>query len=85
MRSGSRVAVGVAGKLTQLRDILDAVTGPSREIDSACARLAGWHRVDPRFAKNRKGVWITSEEFIGTNSDGSPRLGGDSDRKGDGR
>ncbi len=48
----------------------------SRELDGLLARHFGWHRVEPRFARNKAGGWIAPEDFLGVNSDGSPRLDG---------
>ena len=46
----------------------------SRELDGMLARHFGWHRVEPRFVRNKAGGWIAPEDFLGVNSDGSPRL-----------
>ncbi len=63
-----------AEEIAALVERLEAGSGPSREADRAIARLLGWHRVEPRFARNKHGAWISPEDFIGTYSDGSPKL-----------
>lgn len=55
---------------------LEAAEVGSRELDGAVARLFGWHRVEPRFSRNKHGGWIAPEDFIGLYSDGSPKLDG---------
>lgn len=53
---------------------LKAATGGSRELDTLIARVGGWHRVEPRFTRNRRGGWIAPEDFIGVDSAGAPIL-----------
>ena len=53
---------------------LEAAEVGSRELDCLLAREFGWHRVEPRFARNKHGAWIAPEDFMGVQSDGSPRL-----------
>ena len=61
-----------AGALEDLIRKLETATGPTKELDRAIARLIGWHRVEPRHARNRHGAWISPDEFLGVMSDGSP-------------
>lgn len=63
--------------MTDLADLIarvEAATGPDREADRAIARMIGWHRVEPRFTRNRKGGWIAPEDFMGVEQSGAPRL-----------
>ncbi len=63
--------------MSSLADLIarvEAATRPDREADRQLARMIGWHRVEPRFTRNRKGGWIKPEDFICLESDGSPRL-----------
>lgn len=53
---------------------LEGACEGSRELDGLIARCFGWHRVEPRHARNKAGGWIAPEDFLGVNSDGSPRL-----------
>ena len=55
---------------------LEAATVGSRELDGVLARHFGWHRVEPRHTRSKGGGWIAPEDFMGVNSDGSPRLDG---------
>lgn len=55
---------------------LEAATEPTRELSRLVARAVGWHRVEPRHAKNKYGAWIAPQDFIGVMSDGSPILDG---------
>lgn len=55
---------------------LEAAKEGGRELDGLVARAFGWHRVEPRFARNKHGGWIAPEDFIGLYSDGSPKLDG---------
>ena len=61
---------------TPLITRLEEAAEGSRELDGMLARHFGWHRVEPRFARNKGGGWIAPEDFFGVNSDGSPRLDG---------
>lgn len=47
----------------------------SRELDGKLARALGWHRVEPRFTRNKKGGWISPDEFLGVYPDGAPVYG----------
>lgn len=60
--------------LTELLARVEAATGPDRELDRLLAKQFGWHRVEPRNTTSKKGGWIAPEDFMGLNSDGSPRL-----------
>lgn len=53
---------------------LENAKGPDRALDGHIAKQFGWHRVEPRFTRNRKGGWIAPQDFIGLSSDGSPIL-----------
>lgn len=55
---------------------VEALTGPSKEVDRAVARVVGWFRVEPRHSRNRYGGWIAPDDFIGAYRDGSPMLDG---------
>lgn len=45
-----------------------------RAFDRDIAKAIGWHRVEPRFSKSKKGGWIRPEDFRGTMSSGAPIL-----------
>lgn len=60
--------------MTDLLARLEVAEAGSRELDCLIARHFGWHRVEPRHARNKAGGWIAPEDFLGVNSDGSPRL-----------
>ena len=60
--------------LLALADRVEAADGPERELDRAVARFVGWHRVEPRFTRNKHGAWIAPGDFLGTYSGGSPIL-----------
>lgn len=60
--------------LAELIERVERAMGPDREIDRLIARLVGWHRVEPRFSRSRKGGWIAPEDFMGVESSGAPRL-----------
>ncbi|SFS42809.1 hypothetical protein [Brevundimonas viscosa] len=60
--------------MRELIERLEKAEAGSRELDGLLARRFGWHRVEPRHARNRAGGWIAPEDFMGLNSDGSPRL-----------
>lgn len=61
-------------KSSDLITRIESAERGSRELDREIARLFGWHRVEPRFARNKHGAWIAPEDFIGLHSDGSPIL-----------
>ncbi|WP_313008433.1 hypothetical protein [Brevundimonas vesicularis] len=62
--------------ITSLIEKLEGAGSGSAALDREIARLFGWHRVEPRHASNKHGGWIAPEDFIGTYSDGSPKLDG---------
>lgn len=62
--------------MSGLIERLEGAEKGSRELDREVARLFGWHRVEPRHARNKHGGWIAPEDFIGLYSDGSPKLDG---------
>lgn len=65
--------------MTTLDDLisrLEKATEGSRELNNLIAPIAGWHRVEPRYAGNKHGAWIAPQDWIGTMSDGSPILDG---------
>lgn len=53
---------------------LEVGCGHSKALDRKIARLAGWHRVEPRLAKTRHGAWISPDDFLGVYSTGEPIL-----------
>lgn len=53
---------------------LEAASVGSRELDGLLARQFGWHRIEPRHARNKAGGWIAPEDFLGLHGDGSPRF-----------
>lgn len=57
-----------------LRDRVLSGSGEDRALTHDVARYFGWHRVEPRFSKTRKGGWIEPREFMGVRGDGSPVL-----------
>lgn len=65
-----------AEQLLDLSARLDAATGPNKSIDRRLARLAGYHRIEPRHIRSKHGGWIAPEDWAGTMSDGSPILDG---------
>jgi hypothetical protein len=67
------VGVSIPGELVAR---LEAASVGSRELDGLLSRHFGWHRVEPRHARNKHGGWIAPEDFMGVNGDGSPRLDG---------
>lgn len=62
--------------LLSLAARVEKLTGPSKEVDRAVARVVGWFRVEPRHSRNRYGGWIAPDDFIGAYRDGSPMLDG---------
>jgi hypothetical protein len=60
--------------MTDLIKRLEEAEAGSRELDALLARRFGWHRVEPRHMRGKGGGWIAPEDFMGVNSDGSPRL-----------
>ena len=62
--------------LLSLAARVEALTGPSKEVDRAVARVVGWFRVEPRHSRSRYGGWIAPDDFIGAYRDGSPMLDG---------
>lgn len=64
------------GDLLSLAARVEKLTGPSKEVDRAVARVVGWFRVEPRHSRNRYGGWIAPDDFIGAYRDGSPMLDG---------
>lgn len=56
-----------------IRGLEEAEAG-SASLDREIARAFGWHRVEPRHARNKHGGWIAPEDFMGVYSDGSPVL-----------
>ena len=58
----------------KLSERIEAAEAGSRELDREIAKSQGWHRVEPRFTKNKHGAWIAPEDFTGVYSDGSPIL-----------
>lgn len=60
--------------LTSLIERIEAATEGSRELDRLVARVAGWHRIEPRHMRNKHGGWIAPQDWIGKHSDGSPML-----------
>lgn len=55
---------------------LERADGPDRGLDRAIAKMIGWHRVEPRFTRSKHGAWISPDDWIGENSNGSPILDG---------
>ena len=53
---------------------LEAAKSGRKELDGIYATAVGWFRVQPRHTANRKGGWISPEDFMGADSDGRPRL-----------
>lgn len=53
-------------------DKLEREDGPDRGIDRAIAKVAVWHRVEPRFTRSKHGAWISPDDWVGEYSDGSP-------------
>ncbi len=51
---------------------LSEATEGSRDLDNHVARLFGWRRVEPRFARTKRGGWIAPEEWMGEYADGRP-------------
>lgn len=60
--------------LSALKERLERAERPSAELDRLIARATGWHRVEPRFTRNKAGGWIAPEDWIGAESDGRPML-----------
>jgi hypothetical protein len=60
--------------MTALAEKVEALSGPSQEVDRLVAQQAGWFRVAPRFTNNRHGGWIAPVDFLGADPDGRPRL-----------
>jgi hypothetical protein len=50
------------------------VNGDMTLLTNDIARALGWHRVEPRFTRNKRGAWIAPGDFLGVYDDGSPRL-----------
>ncbi|ODT87033.1 hypothetical protein [Phenylobacterium sp. SCN 70-31] len=60
--------------LTSLIERIEAGDGADRALECDVARAFGWHRVEPRFTRSRRGGWIAPEDFMGVDRDGRPIL-----------
>lgn len=63
-----------AATLRALIEEMEKAAHPSKEMSRRIAKAIGWHRVEPRFARNKNGYWISPEQFRGTYGDGWPTL-----------
>jgi hypothetical protein len=62
--------------IADLIERLEKATEGSKELDRLVARHAGWHRVEPKHARSKRGAWISPDDFMGVYSTGAPILDG---------
>jgi hypothetical protein len=61
-------------QLADLETRLSEATESSRELDRILAKIAGWHRVEPKHTNSIHGGWIAPEDFCGVRGGGAPIL-----------